>query len=41
MMNFSKSVKFWVFVTIISYLVYNFWEIIETVEGIYEGFTEI
>ena len=40
-MNFSKSVKFWVFVTIITFLVYNLWEIYETAEGIYEGFTVI
>jgi hypothetical protein len=33
-MNFSKSVKFWIFVTIITFLVYNLWEIYETVEGI-------
>ena len=33
-MNFSKSVKFFVFVTIITFLVYNLWEIYETVEGI-------
>ena len=33
-MNFSKSVKFFVFVTLIGFLVYNLWEIYETVEGI-------
>ena len=40
-MNFSKSVKFWVFVTVITFLVYNLWEIYETAEGIYEGFSTI
>ncbi|WNZ29880.1 MAG: hypothetical protein IAX21_03195 [Candidatus Bathyarchaeota archaeon] len=33
-MNFSKPVKFWVFVTVISYLLYNLWEITKTVEGL-------
>ena len=39
-MNFSKSVKFWIFVTIITFLVYNLWEIYETVEGILPIFQE-
>lgn len=33
-MNFSKPVKFFVFVTLIGFLVYNLWEIYETIEGI-------
>jgi hypothetical protein len=40
-MKFSKSVKFWFFISVITFIVYNFWEIFETSEGIYEGFTEI
>lgn len=39
-MNFSNSVKFFVFVTIITFLVYNLWEIYETVEGILPIFQE-
>lgn len=40
-MKFSKSVKFWIFVTLITFLVFNFWQLYETSEGIYEGFTDI
>jgi hypothetical protein len=40
-LNSIKSHKFWIFVIVISYLVNNIWQIFETAEGIYEGFTEI
>ena len=38
---FSKHVKLWIFITISIMIVYNLWEIYETVDGIYEGFTQI
>ncbi|MCW3998520.1 MAG: hypothetical protein NWF10_08150 [Candidatus Bathyarchaeota archaeon] len=34
-MNFSRSTKLWVFITIISYLVYNLWQIFNSIEGFF------
>ena len=40
-LNSIKSKKFWIFVIVISYLINNIWQIYETAEGIYEGFSNI